>query len=61
VWLLVAALTSTFNLKMTSTTDAKKSEVIAMDYGKVQTTEEKSETIIEVAAASHAARTGLTT
>jgi len=32
-----------------------------MDYGKVQTTEEKSETIIEVAAASHAARTGLTT
>ena len=60
MWLLVAALTTTFNMKVQSTADAKN-EVIAMECGKVETMEEKSETTIEVAATSHAARTGLST
>jgi len=60
VLLLVAGLTVTFNLKVTSTAVAKN-EVIAMNSGEVKTTVEKSETTIEVAATSHAARTGLPT
>jgi hypothetical protein len=56
----VAALTSTFNIRLKSTAEAKN-EVIAMKNDKLETMVEKSETTIEVAATSHAARTGLPT
>jgi hypothetical protein len=62
VWLLVAALTTTFNLRLNvKTTADARNEVTLMNCGEVKTTEEKSETTIEVAATSHAARTGLPT
>jgi ribosomal protein L31 len=60
VWLLVAALTTTFNMKVKSTAEAEN-EVIAMKCGTLETTVGKSETTIEVAATSHTARTGLPT
>ena len=65
MWLLVAVLTFTFNLRWTSTTEAKKNEVIAIKYDDVKVMEvsetKKSETVLEVAATGHAARTGMAT